>query len=198
MLDTHFRKHIEPIEKTLVLGISKTNLKPNHLTYLAFLAGILSAIWVGQGGILGPIVVLWISGSLDVLDGSLARFIGQTSPFGAYLDMILDRIVEIAIILGLYYLNPEVGWACLIFLSGVIFNFTSFMLAGNLFNNKSQKSMHYDIGLVERTETFITFSFAIYFSTMTFWILMVFNGLMFLTGIIRIYRIYKHLERTTS
>lgn len=52
--------------------------------------------------------------------------------------------------------------------------------------------MHYDVGLAERTETFIVFSLMILFQKYTYIILMSFNGIIFLTGFIRFFRIIRN------
>ena len=194
LLDTHLRKTIEPIENAMVRWISITPLKPNHLTFLAFFIGMGAAFAISIGWILTAVIMLWLSGALDVLDGALARYLKMTSPFGAYLDIIFDRVVEILVILGMYVWMPDAVWAYLLFLAGVIFNFSTFLLAGALFQNQGMKSMHYDVGLLERTETFICFTLAIVLPNWLFEILMVFDVLMILTGCLRMSKIYKYLK----
>ena len=68
-------------------------------------------------------------------------------------------------------------------------NFTTFMLAGVFFENRGNKSMHYDFGIIERSETFIAFIAMIVFQDVQHIILSVVVGLIFITGIIRFIRI---------
>jgi phosphatidylglycerophosphate synthase len=136
--------------------------------------------------------LLWISGLLDVLDGSVARLTGKSSASGAYMDLIFDRMVEAFIILGFTILAPANYIAYILFYISVIFNFTTFIVAGALFKNDSKKSMHYDTGIAERTETFIVFSLMLIFKNHITVILMVFNAIIFLTGIIRFYKVIKY------
>jgi archaetidylinositol phosphate synthase len=44
---------------------------------------------------------VFLNGSLDVLDGELARRLGTASAFGDLLDHVLDRYADIAVIAGL-------------------------------------------------------------------------------------------------
>jgi CDP-diacylglycerol--glycerol-3-phosphate 3-phosphatidyltransferase len=49
-----------------------------------------------------------IVGLLDAMDGTLARMMGRTSRFGAFLDSTLDRYSEAVIFLGLFiYLSGQ-------------------------------------------------------------------------------------------
>ena len=52
--------------------------------------------------------------------------------------------------------------------------------------------MHYDIGIAERTETFLAFSLMIVFPLASVIILFVFDGIIFLTGVQRFARIMRY------
>lgn len=192
MIDSNLSHHFT--EKFNLIGkiFIKLNISPNTITFLAFIIGIGSAIALSFSNTILALILLWISGLFDVLDGTVARAMGKSSKLGAYLDLIFDRIVESGIIIGFYFFLPEHTIAYLIFFAGAMFNFTTFMLAGNLFDNKSKKSMHYDSGLIERTETFITFALMMIFPAFSFIILMIFNLLMITTGLSRLFRVIKH------
>jgi CDP-diacylglycerol--glycerol-3-phosphate 3-phosphatidyltransferase len=47
--------------------------------------------------------MLLLAGSFDMLDGALARLTSQQSTFGAFLDSLLDRYSEAAILLALIF-----------------------------------------------------------------------------------------------
>lgn len=189
MIDTKLRKNVQPAFDLIAKGFIKVKLTPNMITGIAFIVGIVSAVLIGLGCMVPAFVMLWLSGLLDVLDGTVARITGRSSPIGAYMDLILDRMVEAAIVLGFYFAYPEHALMYLLFFVAVLFNFTTFLVAGSLFNNNGKKSMHYDVGIAERTETFITFSLMMFFTPAVYEILLVFNVIVFMTGIIRFYRV---------
>ncbi|HBH12944.1 MAG TPA: CDP-alcohol phosphatidyltransferase family protein [Clostridiales bacterium] len=195
MIDSKLRKQVQPAIDQLAKLLNKTKLTPNQLTVLAFITGIIAGGVIGLGFYLVGIILLWLSGLLDVLDGTLARIQQKPSKIGAYMDLIFDRLVEAAVILGFYFSAPEHTVAYLIFFVGAMFNFTTFTVAGALFNNTGNKSMHYDIGIVERTKTFIFFTLMVIFKAQIFPILMAFNFIMILTGCMRFYRIVRYAER---
>ncbi len=192
MIDSKLRKNIQPLFNKIAGLFIKLKMTPNMITVLAFIIGLLAAICIGFNYTILAFVLLWLSGLLDVLDGTVARLTGRSNPVGAYMDLILDRMVEAAVVLGLFYAYPEHVWMYLIFFVAVLFNFTTFIVAGALFENDSKKSMHYDVGIAERTETFIVFSLVILLPQYIFSILLTFNTIIFITGIIRFLRVIKY------
>lgn len=85
----------------LVGVLARVGMTPNALTWLGFGmsagAGALAA--VGALPLAGWLSLL--AGSLDMLDGALARAKNQTSRFGALLDSTLDRYSELVLLGGL-------------------------------------------------------------------------------------------------
>ncbi len=195
MIDTRGRGSIQSSMDKLVVTTKLSKLHPNTITAIAFVVGVISAFFLANGHSFIALVLLWISGLFDVLDGTVARITGKSSKLGAYLDLVFDRMVEAAIIMGFYFFLPHNALAYLLFFVSVLFNFTTFMVAGSLFKNEGKKSMHYDIGIVERTETFIAFSLMMLITDYAFMILMIFNTLTFITGVIRMYKIIRHEQK---
>jgi len=89
--------------------LSKSRITPNALTFINLALNIIAAYVIAAGYfLLGGVLVL-VAGLFDLLDGALARFIEQTTKFGAILDSVVDRISEAAILCGLliWYIPQE-------------------------------------------------------------------------------------------
>ncbi len=192
MIDTKLRKYAQSGFDTAAKRLYLTKLHPNHITIFGFLVGMVSVVCLSYGYPVAALILLWVSGALDVLDGTVARLTQKKSQLGAYLDVIFDRMVEVFLILGFYFLKPEFVLSYFVFFIASMFNFTTFMLAGALFPNTGKKSMHYDGGLVERTETFLVFSLMMLFPAWIFISLNIFNALMIITGLYRMVRIIRY------
>lgn len=195
MIDTRLRHHVQPWFNQAGKYLHQAGFTPDQVTLMAFVTGLTAGFFISRQWMAAALAFIWLSGALDVLDGTVARIGGTTSRTGALMDLILDRMVEAAVILGFYAINPEHAWAHLLFFVGVIFNFSTFLAAGALFPNNGSKSMHYDPGILERTETFLLFSLMILWPAGRFGVLMAFNTLMFITGVLRFYRLIQQ-ERT--
>lgn len=84
---------------------------PNGITILGFLIAVVAAYLVGSGWLLAGGIVFLCGGGLDLMDGALARLTNKTSPFGALLDSVFDRLSEAALFvgLGIYALRADLG-----------------------------------------------------------------------------------------
>ena len=94
---TWYRRRVEPFEAAL----ARAGVSPDALTYAQFVVSAAAgwAFWTGclfLGGVL-----TCLAGTLDVLDGGLARRTGTASPRGAFVDSVVDRWAEAATFLGI-------------------------------------------------------------------------------------------------
>jgi soluble lytic murein transglycosylase len=85
-------------------ALFRLRLRPNHLTVmgLAVSVGAAAAFVTGHVRVGGVLVAL--AGLFDFCDGSLARASGQVTPFGAFLDSVIDRYSDLAVLLGIVVL----------------------------------------------------------------------------------------------
>jgi len=100
----HVNRYVNrPLASLLVRALVRTAVTPNQVTFAAFFIGLGGAFAFSRGTpaafILGA-VLTQISSVVDCADGMLARAKGQTSEFGAYLDLALDRINEFFVMAG--------------------------------------------------------------------------------------------------
>nr|MDO8062905.1 CDP-alcohol phosphatidyltransferase family protein [Candidatus Freyrarchaeum guaymaensis] len=74
---------------------------PNQVTVLSFLVSLLSPIAFYFGIQLLGGILAQLSSILDGVDGDLAKMTGKTTPFGGFLDSVLDRYADVAILAGM-------------------------------------------------------------------------------------------------
>jgi len=157
MLDTRARNIVQPILDRIARVCLRAGISANGLTVLGMLVGVCAALLVAAGHASAGVAVLWLSGTIDAADGTLAR-LTRPSALGAILDITLDRVVEIAMILAIASRFPDAGFE-LVLLSGIIaIAMSLFLSIGAAVTNLSLKSFHYAPGLGERTEAFICLS----------------------------------------
>jgi phosphatidylglycerophosphate synthase len=108
----------------------RRRLNPNALTVIGALiclvaAAAFSAGWLVTGGVL-----MLVGGTFDLLDGVVARSHGIATRFGAFLDSTLDRVVDMALLLGIamhYLFEEEPGQVLLagyVLATGVLVSYT--------------------------------------------------------------------------
>lgn len=165
MLDTYCRSHFENWLVGPVIKLLKAlRISPHLLTALACLLGLCVIPVLAMKSVWLSIVLTLASGYLDILDGSLARSYLLDTPKGCVFDIVSDRIVEFAILLGLYlYDPPSRGLPCMLMLGSSLICVTSFLVVSMFQNNPTppssriKKSFQYSPGLMERTEAFLFF-----------------------------------------
>lgn len=166
---------------------SKETLLPQKITLLAGLCGIGACIALMNELPLLACGLLLFSGYCDILDGELARKMGCVTSSGAVLDIAMARLVEFAVILGLYWLEPETrGFLCILMLGSILCCVTTFLVVGIFSINNKEKDFHYSRGLVERFEAFVFFICMILFPDQFRLLGAIFVILVLLTTIIRI------------
>ena len=102
-------RYIDTIRVPLVRGLASIGVRPNHLTILGALIAVASGYVASQGQLPAAGMIFLAGSLLDGLDGALARHTGSSSRFGAYLDSVLDRVGESAILIGLIAHFSEQG-----------------------------------------------------------------------------------------
>ena len=189
MLEQYIRPKCQKYFDILGYHITRFPVTANQMTACAFIFGVLSAISIWYGATLYALLFLWLSGLCDVLDGTIARLTNTTHPFGAYTDLIADRMVESALMIGFALRYPEHYMTYILFLVALLFHFSTFVVAGSVFKNDGPKSMHYDRRIVERAEAFVVFTFMILYQQASFYILMPFTILVIISGCARFIRV---------
>lgn len=182
MLDTHCRHIAQPLFEHCAAFLQRRGCRPLPVTCAALGTGLLAALGFGLGYSLLPLALLWLSGLLDVLDGTLARRTGTASPFGALCDLLFDRLVEMAVIVAAALRFPHTRLACVALLCAILFCFSVFLIVGNFSARQSEKAFYYQAGLTERTETFIIFSMVFLMPDFTAEIFWLFTALIVFTG----------------
>lgn len=161
MLDTHGRKYIAPFLKGSANIFLKLNMTPNGITIIGFLIGLLPFVFIYFNKPLIAVVLLWISGFLDAVDGEMARASENSTPWGTLMDITFDRLVELGVILAIALKYPQFRLALLFLTAAIILSMTIFLTVGALSQNKGSKSFYYQAGVAERTEGFLFFTLMI-------------------------------------
>jgi len=90
-------------------GLLQLHLRPNQLTLCGFGVSLVTAAAFASGRARLGGVLLMVAGLFDYFDGSLARASGQVTPFGAFLDSVVDRYSDLVVMLGIVLLFVGAG-----------------------------------------------------------------------------------------
>jgi CDP-diacylglycerol--glycerol-3-phosphate 3-phosphatidyltransferase len=110
-LRTWFRRRIAPVVDVLL----RFGLTANAVTLFQLATSIVCGLAYAAGWMFTAGWILITSGTLDVLDGEMARRKGHAGPRGAFIDSVVDRYGESAVFAGLvaFYRDSWILWGVL-------------------------------------------------------------------------------------
>ncbi len=182
----------EKITYPIARKIAALNISPNTITVVGFVISTTYLPLIAYGKPLLALFVIALSGSMDILDGAVAKITGKTSKLGSFLDSTLDRIEDIIFIFGLRFLKID---------ELLIYSFLALSLMISYMRAKGE-SLGLKVegrGIVERAERIILIMTIILFSMISFNIALAIMYLAVILSLIsfiqRFYFITKFLRR---
>jgi phosphatidylglycerophosphate synthase len=136
----------------------RLGFRANAATALAALTGVGAGIAFCAGATGFGIVLLAASALLDATDGTIAREHGGPSVLGGIFDLVSDRVVETAVIVGIAWNRPQLVRPALLLVGSWYVNITVFLSVGAALEHKGPKLIDYPPGILERTEALIFFA----------------------------------------
>jgi len=102
---SHYKESLNGAADPVARLLLRAQVRPNQLTVLGLGVSLVAAHAFFQGRLRMAAALLTVAGLFDFFDGSLARLAGSESPFGAFLDSVVDRYSDLVVLLGivLYY-----------------------------------------------------------------------------------------------
>jgi archaetidylinositol phosphate synthase len=163
---TKLKKRVQAMLATEAKAAHKIGLTPNKLSatgiVLAFLSAIAYTLWQTHTFyLLLAAVLLLLSGFCDALDGILARLYHETTPFGGFLDSLLDRYADAVVYAGIIVSGLcDALWGLTALIGSLLVSYTRARAEATGIKMES-------IGLAERAERIIILATATV--TAAFW-----------------------------
>lgn len=192
MFDIALQKFLKPAVHKIGAALASAGISANMITLAGAIIVIPACIAIIYGHYGVGLCFILLNRIIDGLDGAVAQINGPT-PFGGYLDSIADFLFYAAIPVAFAFANPsDAPWAALLLGSFMVtgVSFLAFAAIGAdkkaADEGRGQKSFLYTIGLMEGTETIITFTLMCFFPTYFAWIALAASLLCALTIVQRI------------
>ena len=191
MIGNKIGHRLDPCINSVLKKTLGNHGNPNLFTLTGFLATLLASFLIINDSWLLAGLAIILSGLFDLFDGVVARTLGKVTPFGGFLDSVVDRYSDLFLLMSLliYYLRR--GDSNMVIL-------TSFVSIGTAiipYARSRAEAAHIscDTGLMERAERIILLSVGVLSPWMkpVLWILAV---LTHFTVLQRIYDAYKKLK----
>lgn len=199
MLDSSLREFVDiplrfAVERLDSVREFHRNITPNQVTIIGFVVGMLGVIFTGLEFYWLGLVLVLINRVADGFDGVLARHRGRVSEFGGYLDIVLDFIFYSSVPLAFGFANVEQnGQTALLLMLSFMCTGASFLThaifaakRGESTEVNGKKSFYHSLGLMEGSETIISFVIFYLFVDDFWWTGIIVAMLCFITAISRI------------
>jgi phosphatidylglycerophosphate synthase len=107
---------VDEVVKAVLPFLFRRRLNPNLLTVVGCAISLVAAAAFGLGWFATGGLLILAGGLFDLVDGVIARAHGIATRFGAFLDSTLDRLVDMALLLGvtMYYALRGEPWHVLL------------------------------------------------------------------------------------
>jgi CDP-diacylglycerol--glycerol-3-phosphate 3-phosphatidyltransferase len=174
-------------------AVHRLGIHPDTITIVGLVVVALAALCIAQGQIQLGGVLLVLSLPLDALDGAVARAMGRKDRFGAVLDSTLDRYADGLIFgsLAYYFAGRGESLNLLLAMASLMGSFVvSYVRA-----RAGEADLSVKIGLFSRFERVITLLLMLLVPPLLplgLWVLAVGTNV---TGIQRLWYVYKHLDK---
>lgn len=116
MIKAKFGDRLDNLLQRALPFLFRKPVNPNVLSVIGVVVSLAAAAVFPLGWfVLGGVLIV-AGGAFDLIDGVVARYHGISTRFGAFLDSTLDRVSDMALLLGLamyYSLSGEPGYVLL-------------------------------------------------------------------------------------
>ena len=97
----------------------ESRLTPNAISMTGLIGNLIAAALILQEHFVLAGIAFILGSVCDMMDGRYSRMSGKGSPFGAFLDSTLDRLADMAILLGVMLHYAATGDAGTVLLGGI-------------------------------------------------------------------------------
>jgi CDP-diacylglycerol--glycerol-3-phosphate 3-phosphatidyltransferase len=101
MITRQIGRTLNAVLMAIVKAFAACGINPNVLTFIGFAITLLGAYLFAYGYFRWAGLAVVLAGLFDMLDGRVARLNNQVTPFGGFLDSVLDRYSDLCLMIGL-------------------------------------------------------------------------------------------------
>ena len=156
---TKLKQKVQQMLTAEARAAHRIGLTPNGISTLGIIFALGAALAYAEGQHIAfslptAIILLLLSGFCDALDGVVARLYQQATPFGSFLDSLLDRYADAAV-----YIGVIIGGLCSL-LWGLIALTGSLLVSYSRAKAEAVNVRMESVGIAERAERIIILAVA--------------------------------------
>jgi CDP-diacylglycerol--glycerol-3-phosphate 3-phosphatidyltransferase len=176
MIDGQFRQHVDALVKPVGRSLKRAGVTADVITLVGLVMSVACAVAIALGSLRVGLVLMVLAGLPDLVDGAVAKAAGTSSPRGAFLDSVTDRVTDAMLFGGVAWYLTTISNGPLPVLPFAVF--VSASLVSYIRAKADALGFDAHVGLIERAERFIVLGFGLLFGNLlvaTLWILLALN-----------------------
>jgi len=191
MIGNKIGHRLDPYIRAVLKHTLGNRGNPNLFTLLGFLSTLLASFLIIRTSWFLAGLAIVLSGLFDLFDGVVARNLGKVTPFGGFLDSVVDRYSDLLLLMALLIYYFRKGDSEGVILTSLVSIGTAIIPYARARAEALQVSCQ--TGLMERAERIILLSLGVLFQWMKpiLWVLAV---LTHFTVLQRVYDVWKKLR----
>ena len=191
MIGNKIGHRLDPYIRAVLKHTLGNRGNPNLFTLLGFFSTLLASFLIIRTSWFLAGLAIVLSGLFDLFDGVVARNLGKVTPFGGFLDSVVDRYSDLLLLMALLIYYFRKGDSEGVILTSLVSIGTAIIPYARARAEALQVSCQ--TGLMERAERIILLSLGVLFQWMKpiLWVLAV---LTHFTVLQRVYDVWKKLR----
>jgi len=185
---------LDPVVFSLCRFIFRSKvISPNTISIMGTLFGFLAAFLVFFEHPVPGAISLLIAGFLDIVDGAVARTLGQVTRFGGFFDSVLDRYTDLSImgaVMMVYFRHNETYLALAAFVAVIGTALIPYARA-----RAEAASISCKTGILERPERIVLLLVGLFIPVLLDYVVIVLAVLTHVTVIQRVVHVWKESKK---
>ena len=188
MLSSKARRAVSHVVDPVGQSLARAGVTANTLTVLGLVGSIAAGVLVGSGRTAIGGAVTLLAGLPDMLDGAVAKASGSAGARGAFLDSVVDRLSDAAVLLGVVWLGAETDQPRIAVLAGLV---TALSLVVSYVKARAQSlGFSCEVGIAERPERILVLGAALLFGLLEIglWLLVAATAVTVVQRVVTVWR----------
>jgi phosphatidylglycerophosphate synthase len=143
---SQIREPLSKLAQPIIIFFAKMKIHPNVFTYFGLLLSVGAGVALGYENPLVGFILVWFAGTMDFIDGGVARYRGLDSQKGSFIDSVIDRVSDLAVFTGIIFSEWVDG------LTGGIMVGSALLISYVRAKGESVGIKRMTIGIMERAE----------------------------------------------
>jgi CDP-diacylglycerol--glycerol-3-phosphate 3-phosphatidyltransferase len=173
VLSSKARRAVSHVVDPVGQSLARAGVTANTLTLVGLAGSVAAGVLVGGGHTAAGGAVTLLAGLPDMLDGAVAKASGSAGARGAFLDSVVDRLSDAAVLLGVVWLGAARDQPRVAFLAGLVLALS--MSVSYVKARAQSLGFTCDVGIAERPERLLVLGAALLFGLLEvgLWVLVV-------------------------